>query len=262
MYIDKMKLKKNLYSKPKQIYYDKLFSPVRKYNNMFTELLSNCHDDDKNIMVSELDINVNDSQDENENEIEQNRKEISKNNDNESKNEFKYELKENLMKFLQNKKKNITFSKEKNKDNNKEFIPKAKASLNLTSLTPTNDCFKTLNVNKNNDGKINKRNYLIKINKKQIVKKKSMINNKKKDNLVKKSNNKFGKTMAKFNSNIYKKMKKNNLLLNNKQKSLLITEVKKNKNVQSFINERKKINNSINLKEIFYIFIKIIYNMI
>jgi hypothetical protein len=72
-----------------------------------------------------------------------------------------------------------------------------------------------------------------------------MINNKRKDNFLKKPNNKFGKTMAKFNSNIYKKIKKNNILLN-KQKSLLITEVKKNKNVQSFTNENKKITNSIN----------------
>ena len=97
MYIDKMKLKKNIYSKPKQIYYDNLFSPIRKYNNMFMELLSNCHDDDKNMMVSELDINVNDSQFENEEEIEQKKEEKTiKNND--SKNEFKYELKENIMK--------------------------------------------------------------------------------------------------------------------------------------------------------------------
>jgi hypothetical protein len=115
----------------------------------------------------------------------------------------------------------------------------------LTSLTPTNDCFKTLKVNKNNDGKINKKNYLIKINKKQIAKKSSMINNKRKDNFLKKSNNKFGKTMVKFNSNIYKKIKKSNLLLN-QQKSLLITEFKKNKNVQSFINENKKLSNTIN----------------
>ena len=243
MYIDKMKLKKNIYSKPKQIYYDNLFSPIRKYNNMFMELLSNCHDDDKNIMVSELDINVNDSQVENEEEIEQNKNEnIAKNNN--SKNEFKYELKENIMKLLQNKKQNITFSKAKNNENNKDFIQKTKASLNLTSLTPTNDCFKTLNVNKNNDSKINKKNYLIKITKKQIIKKKSMINNKRKDNFFKKSNNKFGKTMAKFNSNIYKKIKNNNVL--NQQKSLLITEVKKNKNFQSFINESKKNTNNIN----------------
>jgi hypothetical protein len=76
MFIDKMKLKRNIYSKPNQTYCDKLFSPIRKYNNMFMELLSNCHDDndnDKNIMVSELDINVNDSQVENEEEIEQNK---------------------------------------------------------------------------------------------------------------------------------------------------------------------------------------------
>ena len=244
MYIDKMKLKKNIYSKPKQIYYDKLFSPIRKYNNMFMELLSNGQDDDKNIMVSELDINVNDSQVENEDEIEQNKKEqIITNYD--PKSEFKYELKENIMKLLQNNKQNITFSKTKNNDNNKEFIQKEKASLNLTSLTPTNDCFKTLKVNKNNDGKINKKNYLIKINKKQIAKKSSMINNKRKDNFLKKSNNKFGKTMVKFNSNIYKKIKKSNLLLN-QQKSLLITEFKKNKNVQSFINENKKLTNTIN----------------
>lgn len=244
MYIDKMKLKKNIYSKPKQIYYDNIFSPIRKYNHMFTELLSNCHGDDKNIMVSELDINVDDSQVENEEEVEQNKKEeIIKNP--KPKNEFKYELKENIMKLLENKKQNITFSKTKDNDNNKDFIPKAKPSLNLTSLTPTNDCFKTLNVNKNNDGKVNKKNYLIKINKKQIIKKKSMINNKRKDIFLKNSNNKFGKTMAKFNSNIYKKIKKNNILLN-QQKSLLITEVKKNKNVQSFINENKKISNTIN----------------
>jgi hypothetical protein len=245
MYIDKMKLKKNIYSKPKQVYYDKLFSPIRKYNNMFMELLSNCNDDDnKNIMVSELDININDSQVENEEEIEQNKKEkIIKNND--PKNEFKYQLKENIMKLLQNKKQNITFSKTKNNDNNKDFISKAKKSLNLTSLTPTNDYFKTLNVNKNNDSKINKKNYLIKINKKQIIKKKSMINNKRKDNLLKKSNNKFGKTMAKFNSNVYKRINKNNLLVN-QQKTILIAEIKKKKNVQSFINENTKKTNSIN----------------
>jgi hypothetical protein len=211
------------------------------------ELLSNCHDDndnDKNIMVSELDINVNDSQVENKDEIEQNQKEkIIINND--SKNEFKNELKENIMKLLQNKKQNITFSKTKNNDNNKDFISKAKTSLNLTSLTPSNVYLKTLNANKNNDDKINKRNYLIKINKKQIIKKKSMNINKRKDNLIKKSNNKFGKTMEKFNSNIYKNIKKNNLLLNH-QKSLLISNAKKNKNVQSFINENKKITNTIN----------------
>jgi len=239
-----MKLKKNIYTNPKQIYYDKIFSPIRKYNNKFMELLSNCNGDDKNIMISELDINMNDSQVENENEIVQNKDEkIFKNFD--SKSEFKNELKENIMKLLQNKKQNTTFANAKNNGNSKGFIPRAKASLNLTSLTSNNICFKTLNANKNNNGKINKNNYLIKINKKQIMKKKSMINNKRKDNLLKTSNNKFGKTMIKFNTSIYKKIKKNNLLYH-QQKSLLITEIKKNKNAQSFINEGKKINNSIN----------------
>ena len=211
---------------------------------MFMELLSNYNDDDKNIMVSDLDINVNDSQVEIEEEIEQNKKE-SININNDSKNEFKYQLKENIMKLLQNKKQNITFSKTKNNDNNKDFISKAENSLDLTSLTPTNDYFKNLNVNKNNNGKINKKNYLIKINKKQIIKKKSMINNKRKDNFLKKSNNKFGKTMAKFNSNVYKRINKNNLLVN-QQKTLLIAEIKKKKNAQSFINENSKKTNSIN----------------
>ncbi len=122
-------------------------------------------------MISELDINANDLQIENEDEIEQNNKDkIIKNND--SKNEFKYELEENIINLLQNTKQNFTFSKEKNNDNNKDFIQKTKASLNLASLTPTNDYFKTFNSNKYNDGKINKNNYLIKINNKQIIKKK------------------------------------------------------------------------------------------
>jgi hypothetical protein len=72
-----------------------------------------------------------------------------------------------------------------------------------------------------------------------------MINNKRKDNFLKKSNNKFGKTMAKFNSNVYKRINKNNLLVN-QQKTLLIAEIKKKKNVQSIINENTKKTNSIN----------------
>ena len=235
-----------IYSKTSNNYKDKFFSSIRNYNNnILLDLLNNNLDDDKNIMVSELDINLNKLQNENINKIENYKNIKNTGNNNNSKLEFKNELRDNILKFLQNKN-NKSFNKKLNNKTKRNTISNTKTSINFALLTPSNECFRTINDNKNNEGKINKRNFFIKINKEQINNKKYIIdkNIKNKEFIFKKIKNKYytQSIFNKLNNNkIYKKIKSNKSHFSHPKKGLLNTEIKRVKNIPN-INENIKIN--------------------
>ena len=237
-----------IYSKTSNNYKDKFFSSIKNYNNnILLDLLNNSFDDDKNIMVSELDINLNKLQIENINKIETYKNIKNTGNNNNSKLEFKNELRDNILKFLQNKN-NKSFNKKLNNKTKRNTISNTKTSINFALLTPSNECFRTINDNKNNEGKINKRNCFIKINKEQINNKKSIIdkNIKNKEFIFKKIKNKYytQSIFNKLNNNkIYKKIKSNKSHFSHPKKGLLNTEIKRVKNIPN-INENIKINHS------------------
>ena len=241
------KIKNRIYSKPLNNYYNRFYNTNKNYNNnILTNLLDNnkLDDDDKNIMISELDIKLNNSDNDS-----QEKRDIDKpiiNNQTEPKIEFKKQLTENIIKYLQkNNNDNSSFT-DSLYNNKNDIISKAKKALNLTSITPSNKGFKTITINKNNDDKINKKNYFIKINRKLNTNKKKAIitnSNKKKEFIIKKMKNKnFKSFFEKFNNNTYKKIKNNNTIYNQPRKSLLLTGIKKSKNMTSFNTEYKKTN--------------------
>ena len=238
------KLKENIYTKPSISQYNKLYNSNKNYNNMLNELLdNNSIDNSKNIMISELDIKIDNSKNESLEEIEPNK--VTKNN--ESKKEFKNELKNSIMKFLEKNKENKenkeSFHDLKNKKI--EIIPNTKKSLNLTSITPTNNKLKTFNFNKDKD----KINNFITINRKSTKTKTLTINDNYKRNefIIKKLKTKnINSIIDKNNNTTYKKLKNNNSKFNQPHKSLLVSVKKKYKNILS-IYDNTKINYS-NLK--------------
>ena len=253
-----MKINSELIKKMKNAIYSKQFKSSNQFytinNNNNNNILSNLLDNnklskDKNIMISELDIKLNNSENESYDIIESCKKNIINNYTmNETKTEFKKQLTENLIKYLQkNGENNISNDiKYKNK-NKKDIILKAKKALNLTSITPLNKRFNTININRNNDEKIIKKNYFIKINNKLNVNKKKpkIINNNKREPLIKKVKNKNIKLfLEKINTNI--KKVNNNIIINQPHKSILITNTKINISEKNpIINKKIK---SINLK--------------
>ena len=161
------KVKNTIYSKPHKSYYTQFYNISKNFNNniLFNLLDDNeiDNDNDKNVMISELDIKLNNSQSRSIDKKESDKQNII-NKNNESKNEFKKQLTENIIKFLQKNKDNSFNDRICNKN---DLIEKTKKSLNLTSIASTNKHFKTININKNdNEKKIKKNKYFIKINKK------------------------------------------------------------------------------------------------
>ena len=207
------KLKTNIYIKPSISQYNRLYNSNKIYNNMINELLdNNSIDNVKNVMISELDIKINNSQKESLEEIEQSK--VTKNT--ESKKEFKNELKDSIIKFLQKNKDNSkSFHDIKNE--NKEFISNINNSLNLASTASTNNRLKTFTFNKHKD-KINNFN---KFNRKSTKTKTLNINDNIKRNqfLIKKFKTKnIHSIISKFNTT-HKKIKNNNSLFNKPHKS-------------------------------------------
>ena len=251
------KVKNTIYSKPHQSYFNQFFNPSKNYdNNMLINIFDNNKqefDEDKNIMISELDIKLNNSESETKNKIDCDKHIIS--NKNEAKTEFKKQLTDNIIKFLQkNSENNNSFNDALSKKN--DIFSKAKNALNLALISPNNKYFKTININinRNNNGnnneKIINKNYFIKINRKPNTNKKRPIinhSNKKKEFIIKEMKSKdFKSFIEKFNSHTYKKIKKYNIL-NQPRKSLLFTSSKKRKNVRTFNNtDNKKIDYSNN----------------
>ena len=244
------KVKNTIYSKPHKSYFNQYFNPNKNYNsNMLINIFDNNKqefDKDKNIMISELDIKLNNSESETKDKIDCDKQIAS--NKNEVKTEFKKQLTDNIIKFLQkNNENNNSFNDVISKKN--DIFSKAKNALNLAMISPNNKYFKTININRNNNEKINNKNYFIKINRKPNTNKKRPIiniNNKKKEFIIKEMKNKdFKSFIEKFNNNTYKKIKKNNILFNQPRKSLLFTSSNKNKNLPTFnITDNKKINYS------------------
>ena len=239
----------NIYVKPNKSYYNQIYNSYKNYNNIFVDLLEdNKIDNSKNIMISELDININSSQNESLEEI-QNKNTIT-NKNSESKNEFKKQLTDNIIKFLKNNKENNhnSFHDTINKKD-KDIISKTKKALNLTSISPKNNRFKTLNINKNiNELKIYHKNFFIKFNRKTNDKKKNLVinNYKKKECIFKKMKNKnFQSIIQKFNSNTYKKLKNNNSIFNHPHKSLLINGIKKFRKIPSINDKKRKYSTNI-----------------
>lgn len=242
------KIKKNIYSKPHKKYYHQLYNNNKNYNNnMLTELLDdNKKDNAKNVMISELDIKINNSPDQS---LEDKKppKKISLIKNVEQKNEFKKELTDNIMKFLQkNKENNNNLNEAKRCNEKNDIIERSKKALNLTSITPNNVCFKTINVNKKNDLKINAGNYFIKIKRNLNPNKKKVNgdrNNVKNEYLIKNIKNKNMKSFIGINNNKNKKFKKTNIIFNHQRDSLFLTGKKKSKNFQTY-NENSRINSS------------------
>ena len=243
------KLKKNIYSKPHKSSYHHFNDNNNNCNNALIDLLDdNKIDNAKNVMISELDIKLNNSPEESIEEIKPFKKVITTKN-NESENEFKKELTDNILKFLQkNKQNNNTLNEIKYCNLKNNIVERSKRALNLTSLTPGNLGFKTINVNKNIEPKINnKNNYFIKIQKNLTSNKKTANvgkNNTKNEALIKNLRNKKLKSYFVINSNTYKKIKKTNTIYNHPRDSLFSTGKKKSKNFQTF-NDNKRINSSI-----------------
>ena len=228
------KLKTNIYIKPSISHYNKLYNSNKNYNNMLNELLdNNSIDNVKNVMISELDIKISNSQNESLEEIEQSK--ITKIS--ESKKEFKNELKDSIIKFLQKNKDNSkSFHDIKNE--NKEFIPNINNSLNLATITPTNNRLKTFTFNKHKD----KINNFIKFNRKSTKTKTLNINDNIKRNqfLIKKLKTKnIQSIIGKFNNTTNKKIKNNNSIFNKPHKSLLVTVNKKYKKILSIYENKK-----------------------
>ena len=245
------KMKNAIYSKPLKSF-NQFYTINKNYNNMLINLLDDSKlNKNKNIMISELDIKLNSSQSESYDKIELDKKNIINTNKNEAKTEFKKQLTENLIKYLQkNEKNNNSNDIEYKNKNKKDIILKAKKALNLTSITPLNKRFNTININRNNDEKIIKKKYFIKINNKINTNKQRpiIINNNKKEFLIKKLKNKNIKLfLEKINTNT-KKKNNNTIIINQPHKSLLLTSTKINMSKNNpTINDNKKIK-SINLK--------------
>jgi len=247
------KVKQNIYVKPNKSYYYQFYNSNTNYTNIFSDLLEeNKIDKSKYIMISQLDIETNNiSPNESLDNIEQN-KDIKINKNNESKVEFKKQLTDNLINFIKKNQENKSFKDIIYNYNNKNTKSKEKDSLNLTSISPKNSRFKTLNVNKNDELKKCRKNYLIKINRRINNKKKSLAKNnpktkENKENLIKKTQNiNFKSIFEKFNCNTYKKIKNYNSIFNQPRKSHLLQGIKKIKNFPSIHDIKKK--NSTNIK--------------
>ena len=246
------KVKNTIYSKPHKSFFNQFYNPSKNYDNkMLINIFDNNKqefDKDKNIMISELDIKLNNSDSETKDKIDCHKQITS--NKNEAKTEFKKQLTDNIIKFLQkNSENDNSFNDAIPKKN--DIISKAKKALDLASISPNNKYFKTININinRNHNEKINGKNYFIKINRKlNANKKKPTINSSKnkKEFIIKEMKNKdFKSFIEKFNSNAFKKIKKNNILFNQPRKSLLFTSSKKQKNLHNFNNtDYKKIDYS------------------
>ena len=243
------KIKKNIYSKPHKSSYHHFNDNNNNCNNVLIDLLDdNKIDNAKNVMISELDIKLYNSPEDSTEEIKPFKKVMTTKN-NESENEFKKELTDNIIRFLQkNKQNNNTLNEIKCCNLKNNIIEKSKRALNLTSLTPGNLGFKTINVNKNNEPKINnKNNYFIKIKRNLNSNKKTANvgkNNTKNEAMIKNLRNKKLKSYFVINSNTYKKIKKTNIIYNHPRDSLFSTGKKKSKNFRTF-NDNKRINSSI-----------------
>ena len=166
------KVKNTIYSKPHKSYFNQYFNPNKNYNsNMLINIFDNNKqefDKDKNIMISELDIKLNNSESESKDKIDCDKQIAS--NKNEVKTEFKKQLTDNIIKFLQkNNENNNSFNDVISKKN--DIFSKAKNALNLAMISPNNKYFKTTNTNRNNNEKINNKNYFIKINTKPTTNK-------------------------------------------------------------------------------------------
>ena len=245
------KVEQNIYAKPNKSYYNQFYDSYKNYNNIFVDLLEdNKIDNSKNIMISELDIDINTSQNVSFEEILQNKNSKTIKNS-ETKNEFKKQLTDNIIRYLQkNKEKNSKSFHDTINKKDKGIISKTKNALNLTSISPKSNKFKTLNVNKNNNElKMYQKDVFIKINRRTNDKRKNLVinNNKKKESIIKKMKTKnFKSIIEKFNSNTYKKLKTNNSIFNHPHKSLLINGVKKFMNIPSINNKKRKNSTNIN----------------
>ena len=236
------KLKKDIKSKQSKIQYNEYYENKKNYNMLNDLLDNNSIDNAKKVMISELDININNSENESYREIEHN--EMIKNT--EPQKEFKKELKDSIIQFLQ---KNIESMNNSNEINNKEkeFKPKTKKALNLTSITPSNNRYKKLNINKSKE----KNNNVIKINRKN-TKTNTIKNNdgiKKNVILIKKVKYKnIHSILSKFNYTTNKKTKKNNPIYNQPYNSLLGTMNKKFNTILSINDNKKSNSNYSNMK--------------
>ena len=240
------RLKKHINSKPSRSHYNKFYDSSKNYNNMLNELLdNNSIDNAKKVMISELDIKINNSPNESYKEIEKNK--VIKNT--EPKKEFKIELKDSIIKFLQKNLENIKSSNDLSVKT-KELLPKTKKALNLTSITPSNNRFKTLNIN-NNKHKERPNNFM-KINRKTTKTKTLKINEsiKKNEILIKKIKAKnFHSFINKFSYTTNKKTKTNNPIFSQAHKSLLATVNKKHKNILSNYDNRKSTYSNMKFKK-------------
>ena len=249
MNVDLIKKMKNaLYSKPIKNC-NQFYTINKNYNNMLINLLDDSKQNkDKNIMISELDIKLNNSQSESYDKIELDKNNNTNYTNKEAKTEFKKQLTENIIKFLQkNEKNNLSNNIEYKNKKKKNIISKSKKALNLTSITPLNKRFNTINTNRNYDDKVFKRKYFIKINNKIKINKKKpiIINSNKKEFSIKKLKNKnIIALLEKINNNTFNNKKKNNTIINQPGKSFLLARMNIAKN-NPYINDNKK---SINLK--------------
>ena len=154
--------------------------------------------------------------------------------------------------YIENKNNlNNSFNSTKVKKSNNNIIKKKyslpKKALNLTSITPLNKRFNTINTSRNNNDKIFKRKYFIKINNKIKINKKKpiIINSNKKEFSIKKLKNKnIIALLEKINNNTFNNKKNNNTIINQPGKSFLLARMNIAKN-NPYINDNKK---SINLK--------------
>ena len=82
-------IKENIYTKPNKNSFNAFYNNNINYNNMLIDLLdNNSIDDDKNVMISKLDIDISNSQNENIEEKEQNNKKVIATKENQPKQEF------------------------------------------------------------------------------------------------------------------------------------------------------------------------------
>jgi hypothetical protein len=244
------KMKNAIYSKPLKSY-NQFYTINKNYNNMLINLLDDSKlNKNKNIMISELDIKLNSSQSESYDKIDLDKKNIINTNKNEAKTEFKKQLTENLIKYLQkNEKNNNSNDIEYKNKNKKDIILKAKKALNLTSITPSNNRYKKLDINKSKE----KNNNYIKINRKNTKTNTNTIKNKdtikKNVILIKKVKSKnIHSILSKFNYTTNKKTKKNNPIYNQPHNSLLGTMNKKFNTILSINDSKKSNSNYSNIK--------------
>ena len=238
------KLQKNIKSKQSKIHYNEFYESKKNYNMLNDLLDNNSIDNAKKVMISELDININSSQNESYGKIEHN--EMIRNT--EQKKEFKKELKDSIIQFLQKNMESMNNSNEVN-NKEKEFMPKTKKALNLTSITPSNNRYKKLDINKSKE----KNNNYIKINRKNTKTNTNTIKNKdtikKNVILIKKVKSKnIHSILSKFNYTTNKKTKKNNPIYNQPHNSLLGTMNKKFNTILSINDSKKSNSNYSNMK--------------